>query len=108
MLTADLYKHNRSAFVRYLISRNIARLSNTAYYIYFMWEIIANYHSVLLVSLIPGFSMLGYLIIAIPEGSIIDKYDRHIIYIAVNVLMVITYSFMFFGRKVSGSSGRFP
>ena len=98
MLTTDLYKHNRSAFVRYLISRNIARFSNTAYYIYFMWEIIANYHSVFLVSLIPGFSMLGYFIIAIPEGSIIDKYDRHIIYIAVNVLMVITYSFMFFGR----------
>ena len=33
-----------------------------------------------------GISMLGYFIIAIPEGSIIDKYDRHIIYIAVNVL----------------------
>jgi DHA3 family macrolide efflux protein-like MFS transporter len=100
MLTSDLYKHNRNAYVRYLISRNLARFSNTAYYIYFMWEIIANYHSVLLVSLIPGFSFLGYLIIAIPEGSIIDRYDRHFIYIGINILMVLTYSILFFGRSL--------
>ena len=98
MLTSELYNHNKSAFVRYLISRNIARFTNTAYYIYFMWEIIANYHSILLVSLIPGFSFLGYLIIAIPEGTIIDKYDRHLIYIGINFLMVITYSFLIAGH----------
>ncbi|WMT50710.1 MAG: MFS transporter [Ferroplasma sp.] len=98
MLTSELYHHNKSAFVRYLVSRNIARFSNTAYYIYFMWEIIANYHSVLLVSLIPGFSFLGYLIIAIPEGSIIDRYDRHLIYIIINLMMVITYSFLIAGH----------
>jgi len=100
MLTSDLYKHNRNAYVRYLISRNIARFSNTAYYIYFIWEIIANYHSVLLVSLIPGFSFLGYLVIAIPEGSIIDRYNRHFIYIGINILMVLTYSILFFGRSL--------
>jgi len=100
MLTLDLYRRNRNAYARYLISRNIARFSNTAYYIYFMWEIIANYHSVLLVSLIPGFSFLGYLIIAIPEGSIIDRYNRHFIYIGINILMVLTYSILFFGRSL--------
>ncbi len=98
MLPSDLYKHNKSAFIRYLISRNIARFSNTAYYIYFMWEIIANYHSVFLVSLIPGFSLLGYLIIAIPEGAIIDKYNRHFIYIGINLLMIISYSLMIQGH----------
>jgi DHA3 family macrolide efflux protein-like MFS transporter len=100
MLDNDLYTHNRNAYVRYLISRNIARFSNTAYYIYFMWEIIVNYHSILLVSLIPGFSLLGYFIIAIPEGSIIDRYDRHFIYIIVNIIMIATYSFLIFGKTL--------
>ena len=100
MIPSDLYKHNRSAFIRYLISRNIARFSNTAYYIYFMWEIVANYHSVFLVSLIPGFSLLGYLIVAIPEGAIIDKYSRHIIYIVLNLFMIITYSLLIRGDSL--------
>jgi MFS family permease len=100
MLPSDIYKHNKSAFIRYLISRNIARFSNTAYYIYFMWEIVANYHSVFLVSLIPGFSLLGYLIVAIPEGAIIDKYSRHIIYIVLNLFMIITYSLLIRGDSL--------
>ena len=100
MIPSDLYKHNRSAFIRYLISRNIARFSNTAYYIYFMWGIVANYHSVFLVSLIPGFSLLGYLIVAIPEGAIIDKYSRHIIYIVLNLFMIITYSLLIRGDSL--------
>ena len=100
MIPSDLYKHNKSAFIRYLISRNIARFSNTAYYIYFMWEIVANYHSVFLVSLIPGFSLLGYLIVAIPEGAIIDKYSRHIIYIVLNLFMIITYSLLIRGDSL--------
>ncbi|MEM0139089.1 MAG: hypothetical protein QXZ44_00525 [Ferroplasma sp.] len=91
MTEIDLYENNKRTYIRLLISRNLARFTNMAFSIYFMWEIVYIYHSVFLVSLIPGFSLLGYLIIAIPEGVIIDRYNRNKIYIIINAFMVFSY-----------------
>ncbi len=91
MSNEDFYNYNRSSYIRLLTARNLARFTNMAFYVYFMWEIVYVYHSIFLVSLIPGFSFLGYLIVALPEGAIIDKYDRSKIYIIVNAIILASY-----------------
>ncbi len=91
----DLYETRWNNYFRYLISRNISRYSSMAFYVYFMWEIIYNYHSILLVSLVPAFSLMGYLIIVLPEGHMIDKYNRFKLFIIINILMIITYAILF-------------
>ncbi|MFG1389959.1 MFS transporter [Acidiplasma aeolicum] len=100
MLQNDFYQINYKNYIKYLISRNISRYSNLAYYIYFMWEIVDEYKSIFLVSLIPAFSFLGYIIISLPEGHIIDKYDRKKIFIISNILMVFVYLLLLINKSL--------
>ncbi len=95
MYKENLYKNNKKPFILFLISRNISTFANMIFYIYFMWIIVNEYYSVFLVSLIPAFSLLGYLIVAIPEGYIIDKYNRKKVFILLNLFSIIIYSVLF-------------
>lgn len=85
-----------SNFRNYIIGRNLMRVAVYIFNIFFVWETIVQYNSVFLAGLIPALSALGYLIIVIPEGQILDRYNRGMVFRISAVLSAITYMFLIF------------
>ena len=86
---------NTSKYMGLLISRNLLRLISFIFYVFFIWTVVTKYHSVFLAGMIPAFSMLGYLLVLIPEGHILDTRSRsRTIFISVAALTV-TYATLF-------------
>ncbi|MGP6206581.1 MFS transporter [Cuniculiplasma sp. SKW3] len=83
-------------FRNYLIGRNLMRVAFYIFNIFFVWETIVQYNSVFLAGLIPALSAIGYLIIVIPEGYILDRYNRGMVFRISAVLSAITYLFLIF------------
>ncbi|MFP3164131.1 MAG: MFS transporter [Acidianus hospitalis] len=78
-------------FLRFLIAKSFIRLSSLMFSIFFMWKIITEYNSIFFVSLIPTFSLLGYLLVSIPEGYILDKFNREKIMFISSVILFLSY-----------------
>lgn len=87
-------------FTRYLIARNLAKGSTFLFYVFFIWELVYDYHSVFLAGLIPAFSLLGYMMIVIPEGHIIDRRNRSAVLFLSSILLSATYCFLFLRSSV--------
>ncbi len=68
--------------------------------IFFMWRLITQYNSIFLVSLIPAFSILGYVIVSIPEGYILDKFDRFKIMFISSVIILLIYFPLLFSSSL--------
>lgn len=64
--------------------------------IFFMWRLITQYNSIFLVSLIPSLSLLGYITISIPEGYLLDKFDRSKIMFISTIIIFSIYSLLLF------------
>ncbi len=62
-------------FFRYLSSRMLASIVTNAFEIYFLWELVIVYKSVFFAGLIPTIALASELLIAIPFGHMIDKYN---------------------------------
>ncbi|MGC9182442.1 MFS transporter [Caldisphaera sp.] len=82
-------------FLRYFMSRNLLRLTSIMFYIYYMWILMVKYNSIFLVSLIPTTSLLGYLIILLPEGYILDRFSREKVMFYSSVFMSLVYFSLF-------------
>lgn len=65
-----------------------------------MWRLITQYNSIFLVSLIPAFSILGYVIVSIPEGYILDKFDRFKIMFISSVIILLIYFPLLFSSSL--------
>jgi MFS family permease len=61
-----------------------------------MWIIMVKYDSVFYVSMMPLSALLGYLIIIIPEGYILDKFRRDLIMFLSSIFIAINYFLLFF------------
>ncbi|MGC8506113.1 MAG: MFS transporter [Thermoplasmata archaeon] len=86
---------NRYIFYRFLIARNLAKASTFLFYVYFIWQLVAKFHSVFLAGLVPAFSLLGYLIIVLPEGHLLDRRNRSMVFFIADALLVLAYSLLF-------------
>ncbi|WOE51855.1 MFS transporter [Sulfuracidifex metallicus] len=82
------------------MSRNLLRTSSMGFSIFFMWEIVVKYHSVFLVSLIPTFSLLGYLIITLPIGYVLDKVNKSKVIFLFSVMTVLVYFLLIFVQSL--------
>ncbi|QKR00202.1 MFS transporter [Metallosphaera tengchongensis] len=82
-------------FYRFWMARNMIRLSSLMFSVYFMWEIVEKFHSILDVSLIPTFSLLGYFLVIFPEGYVLDKVNRTLILFFSNFLVLMSYFVLF-------------
>ncbi|NON61743.1 MFS transporter, partial [Acidianus sp. RZ1] len=87
-------------FYRFWLSRNFLRLSDLMFYIYFTWIIIDKYDSVFLVSIIPSLSLLGYFIIAIPEGYLLDRLNRTYVIFGSGLLSIFVYVILIFNSSL--------
>ncbi|MGP6239619.1 MFS transporter [Cuniculiplasma sp. SKW4] len=97
MINKNLHDYPQwTKFRNYLIGRNLMRVAFYIFNIFFVWETIVQYNSVFLAGLIPALSALGYLIIVIPEGYILDRYNRGMVFRISSVLSAITYMFLIF------------
>lgn len=78
-------------FLKYLVGRNLIRVAYFIFNIFFVWRTIVAYNSVFLAGLIPAFSLLGYLIVVIPEGHILDRHNRGAVFRLSSFLVAFTY-----------------
>ncbi|MGC8566965.1 MAG: MFS transporter [Caldisphaera sp.] len=83
-------------FIRFYLARNLLRLTFMIFYVYYMWIIMVKYDSVFYVSMMPLSALLGYLIIIIPEGYILDKFRRDLIMFLSSIFIAINYFLLFF------------
>jgi DHA3 family macrolide efflux protein-like MFS transporter len=90
----------KNIFWRLLLARGFIRLSSMMFAIFFMWRLITQYNSIFLVSLIPAFSILGYVIVSIPEGYILDKFDRFKIMFISSVIILLIYFPLLFSSSL--------
>lgn len=87
-------------FTRTLIGKSVAKTTSFMFATFFAWRIIVNYNSVFLVSIIPTLATLGYIIILIPEGYILDKFDRAKIMFLSAVLSFLIYLPLLFSSSL--------
>ncbi len=101
MTDDNLYiERNRRIFYRFLIARNLAKASTFLFYVYFIWELVAKFHSVFLAGLVPAFSLLGYLLIVVPEGHLLDRRNRSRVFFIADAILVLAYSLLFLGDTI--------
>ena len=101
MNNEELYDYNQwTKFLKYLVGRNIIRVAYFIFNIFFIWRTIVAYNSVFLAGLIPTFSLLGYLIIVIPEGHILDRHNRGAMFRISAFLLVFTYLVLFYSDNL--------
>ena len=87
-------------FLRFWVAQFIIRLTTFIFYIYFIWIIVVEYKSIFLAGLIPAFSLLGYFIILIPEGYILDKFNRSLISFIFTIILSFSYSLLIFSNNL--------
>ena len=74
----------------------LCRTSSFVFNLYFMWVIVVQYNSVLLSTLIPTLSLVGYVIISLPEGVILDKFNSSYVGFLATIVLIFTYSMLLF------------
>jgi len=89
-----------ATFIRFYMSRNFARLASIMFYIYYMWVLMVKYDSVFLVSLIPTLSLAGYLVILLPEGYILDRFNREVIMFISSIAISAVYLSLFISHTL--------
>ena len=85
-----------TTFRNYLIGRNLMRSAFYIFNIFFVWETIVQYDSVFLAGMIPALSALGYLLVVIPEGHILDRHNRGMVFRISSILTALSYMFLYF------------
>ncbi|MGP6238897.1 MFS transporter [Cuniculiplasma sp. SKW4] len=79
----------------------LCRTSSFVFNLYFMWIIVVQYNSVLLSTLVPTLSLLGYVIISLPEGIILDKLNSSYVGFIATIILIFTYSALFFKNTLT-------
>ncbi len=79
----------------------LCRTSSFVFNMYFMWVIVVNYNSVLLSTLVPTLSLLGYVIITLPEGVILDRYNSSYVGFIATIILLFTYSLLLLSDSLS-------
>ena len=87
-------------FLRFWFAEFLILLSLSMFAVYFIWIIAVNYKSVFLAGMIPAFSMLGYFIILIPEGYLLDKFNRSKIIFISTIFLAFSYSLLMFSNDL--------
>ncbi len=87
-------------FLRFWLAEFLILLSSSMFSVYFIWVIAVSYKSVFLAGMIPAFSMFGYFIILIPEGYLLDRFNRSKIIFISSILLAFSYSFLIFSNDL--------
>jgi len=95
---SSIFQNKR--FLRFWIAQFFIRLNVWIFYVYFIWVITVKNHSVFLGGMIPTFSLLGYLIVLIPEGYILDRWNRSAVMFFSSVMLVLLYSSLAFNETL--------
>ncbi len=94
----NLGKNRR--FIRFWLAQLLIRLTVSIFYVYFIWIIAVKYNSIFLAGMIPAFSMLGYFIILIPEGYILDRFNRSKVVFIFSIFLTVSYSLLIFSNDL--------
>lgn len=89
-----------STFYRYFYSHNFVRMASAFYFVYFIWIVYQHTLSVLYSGLVPVFSFVGLLIAMLPEGYLIDRYNRQKVILVCNTFLAISYVSLAFSTSL--------
>ncbi len=89
-----------NTFERLTISKTLIRITSLMFSTFFLWKIFIDTHSIIEDGLIPAFSLVGYLIISLPGGIILDKFRRSRVFFFVSIVPVFAYLFLFYSSDL--------
>ena len=78
----------------------LCRTSSFVFNLYFMWVIVVKYDSIFLSTLVPTISLLGYVIISLPEGFILDRFNSSYVGFISTILLLFAYVTLLFSRTL--------
>ena len=97
----EIHEYNNwTMFKKYVTGRNMIRIAYFIFNVFFVWKIIVAYNSVFLAGMVPVLSLLGYLLILIPEGHILDRFNRGSVFRISAALLALTYIILFFYQSL--------
>lgn len=88
------------SFTRILVGKSIIRATTVMFATFFAWRIIVKYNAVFLVSILPALSTIGYIVVSIPEGYILDKFERTRVMFISTILSFFTYLPLLFSSSL--------
>ena len=87
-------------FYRYLGSRFLSSIVSNAFAVYFLWEIVVTFKSVFLAGLIPTISLASDLILVIPIGHLIDKFNSTKLGMLSSLVLILGVTFLLTGESI--------
>lgn len=88
-------------FYRFLFSNSLASISFNLFFVFFMWKVVSEYHSVFLAGFLATIFLIVQLISSVPIGHIIDRFNNTVLNTAASIIMAIGFSLFIFGFSVS-------
>ncbi len=87
-------------FYRYLGSRFLSSIVSNAFAVYFLWEIVVTFKSVFLAGLIPTISLASDLILVIPIGHLIDRFNSTKLGMLSSLVLILGVAFLLTGDSI--------
>lgn len=87
-------------FYRYLSSRFLSSIVSNAFAVYFLWEIVVTFKSVFLAGLIPTISLASDLILVIPVGHLIDRFNSTKLGMLSSLVLILGVTFLLTGDSI--------
>ena len=87
-------------FYRYLGSRFLSSIVSNAFTVYFLWMIVVAFRSVFLAGLIPTISLASDLIMVVPIGHLIDRFNSSKLGMISSLILVLGVTFLFIGKSI--------
>ena len=87
-------------FYRFLFSNSLSSISWSLFFLFFMWKVISEYHSVFLAGMLATIFMIVELVSSVPIGHMIDKLNNTVLNVSASLIMALVFSLFIFGFSV--------
>ena len=87
-------------FYRYLGSRFLSSIVSNAFTVYFLWKIVVAFKSVFLAGLIPTISLASDLIMVVPIGHLIDRFNSTKLGMLSSLILVSGVAILLIGKSI--------
>ena len=78
----------------------MSSIVSNAFAVYFLWEIVVTFKSVFLAGLIPTISLASDLILVIPIGHLIDRFNSTKLVMLSSLVLILGVAFLLTGDSI--------
>ncbi|MCL4451488.1 MAG: MFS transporter [Candidatus Thermoplasmatota archaeon] len=87
-------------FYRYLSSRFLGSIVFNAFTVFFLWEIVVAFKSVFLAGLIPTISLASDLLLTVPVGHLIDRFNSTKLGTLSSLILILGTALLVIGQSI--------